>query len=387
MTLTPDQIAIVKSTAPVIKQHGQAVTSLFYKNLLSSNPGLQNYFSLRNQQTGAQQAALAHAVLASATYIDDLPKIAAAVERIAQKHASLFVRPEQYPIVGEFLIGAFAQVLGEAFTEEVKSAWVAAYGVLADIFINREKQLYAEAGDWQDWRNFTITKKEIESEGVYVSVQIPIPELNGIFQSRQFSLSLAPHDGLDHYRITVKNEASDQVSSVEDLAAGKTPGLVAQRLHNNFSVGSELQLSPPHGEFAFTPSSSPSSTQESISPIVLLSIGSTRPITWVHGARHSGAVCYGKHVRELSSQHANVTAKIFVKNIQEGDEQGREYDYAGRLSLDKLTEDGTLPLGDASTEYYICGPEEWMVETRAWLDNKGVSRERQHLELFRTGMV
>ena len=69
MALTPAQIAIVKSTAPIIKQHGQAVTSLFYRNLLSSNPSLQNYFSLRNQQTGAQQAALAHAVLATLEHV------------------------------------------------------------------------------------------------------------------------------------------------------------------------------------------------------------------------------------------------------------------------------------------------------------------------------
>ncbi|KAG8415860.1 hypothetical protein J3459_014020 [Metarhizium acridum] len=149
MALTAQQIATVKSTAPVVKQYGKTITTTFYKNMLSAHPELKNYFSLKNQQSGAQSAALANAVFAYASYIDDLPKLSGAVERIAQKHASLFIKPDQYPIVGKYLVGAFAEVLGNALTPEVAEAWVAAYGQLADIFIQREKQLYSDAGEWQ----------------------------------------------------------------------------------------------------------------------------------------------------------------------------------------------------------------------------------------------
>lgn len=421
MALTLEHINIVKSTAPIVKEHGKTITAAFYHNMLQAHPELKNYFSLRNQQTGAQQAALANAVFAAASYIDDLPQIRAAVERIAHKHVSLFVKPEQYAVVGEFLVGAFAEVLGDALTPEIKEAWIAAYGQLAQVFIDREKQLYETAGEWQTWRKFRIAKKEAESEGLisfylepsdgaalptflpgqYVSVQIPIPELNGLYQSRQFSLSLAPSIGMVQYRITVKGGQGLDHPSVDDLASGKVTGLVSQMLHERYQVGHEVELSPPRGEFAFDASALPKET----SPVVLLSAGvgatpvlsildtilgdseqSERPVKWIHVARHSGAVCYGKHVREAASQHSNVTTKIFLSNTRGGDEQGSDYDYKGRLDLDTLEKDQVLSFADAS-EYYICGPEEWMVQVRALLEARGVSRARQHLELFRTGDV
>ncbi|POR32417.1 Flavohemoprotein [Tolypocladium paradoxum] len=421
MALTAQQIAIVKSTAPVVKQHGRTITKAFYREMLAAHPELKNYFSLRNQQTGAQQAALADAVFAYAAHIDDLPKLGAAVEHIAHKHASLFVRADQYPIVGKFLVGAFAEVLGDALTPEVKDAWVAAYGQLADVFIQRERQLYDAAGpEWQSWRRFVIVKKELEAEditsyylepvdgrplprfmpGQYITLQVPLPELDGLLQSRQFSISTAPVGGMRQYRISVKREETMDNASTEDLAEGKVPGLISNLLHNKYHVGDEVELSPPCGEFFFdAAAASPSS------PVVLLSAGvgatplvsildsllgspnASRPISWVHTARHSGAVCFRKHMREAAAQHSNVKSVLFVKKLQDGDRQGEEYDIEGRLSLDKVGADETLHLADSSAEYFICGPEEWMIETRKWLADKGVARERLHLELFRTGDV
>ncbi|PTB72679.1 hypothetical protein M440DRAFT_1394523 [Trichoderma longibrachiatum ATCC 18648] len=87
------------------------------------------------------------------------------------------------------------------------------------------------------------------------------------------------------------------------------------------------------------------------------------------------------------AKHSNLTTKIFLNNVSESDVKGQQYDYAGRVNLDTLEADGVLPLNDASAEYYICGPEEWMVQVRAELLKKGVSLDRQHLELFRTGTI
>ncbi len=98
------------------------ITGLFYKNMLGANPDLRNVFNEANQIGGAQPRALAGAVIAYATYIDDLGKLAAAVERIAHKHASLNIQPEQYPIVGKFLLEAVAAVLGDACTPEIAEA-------------------------------------------------------------------------------------------------------------------------------------------------------------------------------------------------------------------------------------------------------------------------
>lgn len=420
MALTAQQIATVKSTAPIVKQYGNTITATFYRNMLCAHPELKNYFSLRNQQSGAQQAALANAVFAYAAYIDDLPKLNHAVERIAHKHASLFIKPEHYPIVGKYLVGAFAEILGSALTPEIAEAWIAAYGQLADVFIKREEQLYADAGEWQTWKKFKIVKKEAETDnivslylepvdgkllpafksGQYVSVQLPIPELDGLLQSRQFSLSVAPEDNMKQYRVSVKKESVSDGLTTEDLAAGKVAGVISNRLHERYSVGDELELSPPRGEFFFDAATAAPNT-----PVVLLSagVGATplvsivdsilkssnplRPVTWAHAARQADSVCFGKHIRDITAGADNIKSALFVKNIKDSDKQGSDYDYEGTLSLDKLADEGALFLGDNSAEYYICGPEEWMVKIRDGLTGKGVAVDRVHLELFRTGDV
>ena len=422
MTPTAAQVAIVKSTAPIIKEHGEHVTQVFYHNLLRDHPALNNYFSVRNQHTGAQQSALAAAVFAYATYIDNLAVLSSAVEKIAQKHASLFVQPEHYPIVGEYLIGALGEVLGDALTADVKDAWIAAYNQLAEVFIGAEKGLYEAAGEWQTWRPFKITQKVAETEsitnfylkpsdglsiptfvpGQYVSVQVTVPKLNGLLQSRQFSLSENPVAGMQGYRITVKKENFGDIYSEADMMSGKSPGLISGIMHDSLQVGDEIHLSPPYGVFRLAENSSGSQSE---APVVLISAGvgatpllpmlehilespdSTRPVIWVHGARNSKAICYGQYVRDLSKKHENLTRCIFVKDVVEGESKGEDYDETGRLNVDTLEGTNTLRLQDITSQYYICGPEAFMKEMQQSLKQKGVGEDRIHLELFRVGAL
>ena len=57
---------------------------------------------------------------AYAANIDNLEVLGGAVELIAQKHASLMIKPEHYPIVGENLLASIKEVLGDAATDEIK---------------------------------------------------------------------------------------------------------------------------------------------------------------------------------------------------------------------------------------------------------------------------
>lgn len=77
-------------------------------------------------------------VLAAAVHIDKLEAIIPAVVQVAHKHRSLGVKPEHYPVVGENLLLAIKEVLGNAATDEILHAWKEAYGVIADAFIGIE---------------------------------------------------------------------------------------------------------------------------------------------------------------------------------------------------------------------------------------------------------
>ncbi len=64
------------------------------------------------------------------------------MKKIGQVHVNTNVKPEHYPIVGQNLLIAIKEVLGDAATDEVLNAWSEAYGVIAKVFIDVEKDIY-----------------------------------------------------------------------------------------------------------------------------------------------------------------------------------------------------------------------------------------------------
>src|SRR5687767_14932737 len=197
--LTDQTITIVKSTAPILQEHGELLTRHFYKRMFEKNPEVGPFFNRANQVTGSQQKALAAAICAFAANVDNLEVLGSAVELIAQKHASLQIQPEHYPIVGENLLASIREVLGEGATDEVIGAWAEAYGFLANILIGREREIYhrqeiAPHG-WVGFKPFRVARKVKESEvitslylepndggavpefqpGHYITVRVPSP--------------------------------------------------------------------------------------------------------------------------------------------------------------------------------------------------------------------
>jgi len=140
--ISQQTINIVKSTAPVIKEHGKTITSRMYEIMFDTHPEVKAQFDMSAQANGSQPSKLATAVYTYATHIDDLEGLKAMVDRIAHRHVATHVLPEQYPIVGECLLQAIKDVLGDTATSEVMAAWTEAYQALAEVFINREQQIY-----------------------------------------------------------------------------------------------------------------------------------------------------------------------------------------------------------------------------------------------------
>ena len=141
-------IEIVKSTAPVVKEMGHQIAQRMYEIAFNERPEYRRYFEntwMQSAEEGRQQAGrLAGAVYAYAANIDNLEALSSAVEHIAKIHLKVGLVAENYPFIGQCLIAAMKDVLGEAATPEVIDAWTEAYENLADIFIAREQEIYRE---------------------------------------------------------------------------------------------------------------------------------------------------------------------------------------------------------------------------------------------------
>ena len=406
--LSQETIQIVKATAPVVQKHGVVITRAFYQKLLSENPGLNETFNQANQANGHQAQALAAAVHAYAQHIDTPDVLAPGIRHITQKHASLFIRPEQYEIVGKYLLDAFRHILGDAFTKEVHDAWAAAYQELAQTMIDAEEELYREGGDWTDWRDTVIKEKDPESSeitsftlepsdqqplpsyrpGQYISVRVHVPSL-GYSQPRQYSLS--DRYTSDHYRITVKKDAGVGPEHTTH------PGLVSNTLHR-LKVGATVQISHPRGDFALD------TTEDAGNPLVLISVGvgltpmisilntavaenHGRPVSWIHGYRSASTRAFADHLRSIGDSDQNVRITRFCSRPDEHVELVVDYERPGRVDLDACDNERDLFLSNKATVYFICGPNEFMTKVRVQLKERNVAPDRMRTERFGTGIL
>ncbi|KAH7098816.1 globin-like protein [Auriculariales sp. MPI-PUGE-AT-0066] len=403
-SITPAQAKTLKESVPVIAADGVAIANLMYGRLLGQHPELNGIFNVVHQHTGKQPKALAMALYAFANNIDDLGKLSPALELICQKHASLYLRPEYYDIVGEYLIDSMQTILDYDFTDEMREAWTAGYRLLSQTMIGREVKLYEGKDGWTDWRDFRIAKKVQESSevtsfylepvesfsnglptflpGQYISVRVNVPDL-GKLQPRQYSLSDAPNG--KYYRISVKREDGGYVSNV---------------LHNLKHVGDVVQVAHPYGEFTFDPATEPVDA-----PVVFLGAGvgatallsmlnsiavasqTTRPVAWIHAARRTEVRPFGAHLAQLRLQLPLLRTVLFASRPGRKDALGTDYDFRGRMELARLERDGDLFLHDKRTRYFVCGPDDFMSDVSNGLKGLGVEGDRVRWEQYGDGGV
>ncbi|RIK80408.1 MAG: NO-inducible flavohemoprotein [Planctomycetota bacterium] len=400
--LSDKTISIVKATAPAVAAHAEAITRRFYGLMFAGNPEVRSFFNQAHQHAGTQQRALAGAICAYAANIDNLGVLGPAIELIAHKHCSLDIKPEHYPIVGKHLLVAIKDVLGDAATEEVIAAYAEAYGVLADVCINREAAIYREqaaaTGGWNGRRAFVVAGKVPESEiiasfylrpadggllpafkpGQYITVAINHPRTPT--SPRNYSLSDRP--GLPHYRITVKREPASN--------AAAPAGLISNYLHDEVHEGDALELGPPCGEFTLVPATTDGS------PVVLISggVGITpvlsmlkslahagvgAPIYFIHCARNSGVHAMASEVRAIAAQRPNVRVHFRYDAPLPDDLRAGRCDSIGLV--DAACMGSIVPiLPDA--RYFLCGPKPFMACVLQNLRACGVDDARIRLEFF-----
>ena len=175
--LSPENLNVVRATAPVVAAHADQITAHFYPRMFAAHPELLRVFNQGNQATGEQSKALAGSVVAYAVQLIDpeAPPFDHVMRRIAYKHVSLGIRPEQYTIVGEHLLASVGEVLGDAVTPEVAAAWSEVYWLFAVQLVAEEARLYQQAkvDPAQPTRPYRVVRRIEETADVITLVLEP----------------------------------------------------------------------------------------------------------------------------------------------------------------------------------------------------------------------
>ncbi len=382
--LTDSQRAIVKSTVPLLETGGEALTTHFYRIMLAEYPEVRPLFNQAHQASGDQPRALAHSVLMYAKHIDRLEALGDLPAQIVNKHVSLQVLPEHYPIVGACLLRAIREVLGAAIaTDEVIAAWGAAYQQLADILIGVEEQAYRasaeQTGGWRGARTFRVARKVAESSeissfylhpvdgqpvmahqpGQYIGLRLVIA---GQEQRRNYSLSALPNG--QELRISVKREAE---------------GVVSRFLHDEVREGDTLEVFPPAGAFTLQPGNKPLvliSGGVGITPTLAMlseALQSGRTVHFIHCARNRAVHAFRDTIDALAARHPQLQRFYCYDQADEG------ADAVGLLDQARLAQ--WLP-ANRDVDAYFLGPKPFMALVKRSLLALGVPEAQTRYEFF-----
>jgi nitric oxide dioxygenase len=383
--LSPESTTIVRATLPVVGGAIENISARFYASMFADNPELErNLFNRGNQANGEQRSALAGSIAAFATLLvtrpDERPDTM--LSRIANKHASLGITPEQYVVVHKYLFGAIAEVLGDAVTPEVARAWDEVYWLMANALIALEARLLSDSVE--GWLQATVLQRRQQSAdalsftlrpsvpmsfkpGQYISVAVTLPD--GARQIRQYSLSSAPER--DDWRITVKR-----------VRGGDTPeGEVSNWLHANVQPGDVLTISAPFGDLVLPPGDTPlllASAGIGATPILsmvehLAANGSARQVTVVHADRAPADHAHREELKQLVDDLPGATLH-------------RWYETPCECSCSPAPNVGTVDLTRIDLPdrlvAYLCGPLPFMRGVRSQLLRRGVPASDIHYEVF-----
>ena len=126
--MTPEQTVLVQKSFEQVLPIADVAADLFYGRLFELDPSLRPLFRGDMKEQGR---ALMSMIKVAVAGLDNPERIVPAVQSLGRRHATYGVTDAHYDTVAAALLWTLEQGLGEAFTAEVKGAWVEVYTILA----------------------------------------------------------------------------------------------------------------------------------------------------------------------------------------------------------------------------------------------------------------
>ncbi|NNG14612.1 MAG: hemin receptor [Gammaproteobacteria bacterium] len=123
-----EQIALVKESWAKVVPISDTAAELFYGKLFELDPALKALFKGDMKEQGRKLMVMLNTAVNS---LDNLETIVPAVQEMGKRHVAYGVKDSDYDIVGEALIWTLHKGLEDAFTPEVKEAWLETYSLVA----------------------------------------------------------------------------------------------------------------------------------------------------------------------------------------------------------------------------------------------------------------
>jgi methyl-accepting chemotaxis protein len=121
-------IDALETSFDLLAPRGEELVATFYARLFERAPAVRPLFS---SDLRRQRAMLLQALVLVRRSLRDLDGLVPVLRKLGARHVAYGARPEHYPVVADVLIGAMAELAGDAWSARYALAWQQALGVVA----------------------------------------------------------------------------------------------------------------------------------------------------------------------------------------------------------------------------------------------------------------
>jgi hemoglobin-like flavoprotein len=126
--LTPKQVQLVETSFELLLAEGDAAIARFYERLFEAAPEVRGMFS---NDIKRQTRKFLQSLKLIVHSLSSTERAAPVLERLGDRHRVYGVEVSHYEVVGGVLIDTLEEVLGDAFTSDVREAWTSAYQLIS----------------------------------------------------------------------------------------------------------------------------------------------------------------------------------------------------------------------------------------------------------------
>ena len=121
-------ISLVQDSFAKVAPIAEMAAALFYENLFRRDPALRSLF---RSDLGTQGTRLMQMIAFAVNRLGNPDALVPALQKLGRDHVRYGVQESHYTTVGAALIDTLDAGLGDAFTTEVRDAWIEVYGLIS----------------------------------------------------------------------------------------------------------------------------------------------------------------------------------------------------------------------------------------------------------------
>ena len=129
--MSPEQVKLIRAAWPVVESDSARLAESFYAHLFEIDSSAANLFAGVDMAGQREKWRLTIAAVVHA--LDAPDRLLASLGAVAKRHASYGVESRHFDSVGDALLWAFADALGDEFTPELRTAWAETYSLISSV--------------------------------------------------------------------------------------------------------------------------------------------------------------------------------------------------------------------------------------------------------------